>query len=419
MSVGDTTSLWQSKTFLTAWAAHSTSTVGTAVTSLALPIVAITALNASTLEVGILRAVTTIAFLFLALPAGVLVDRTRKKPLMLWCDAVRAAALVTVPLAIVTGGTAMPHLYAVAFTVGTASVVFGIAFDSFRTALVPAALRGDANAKIAATDSFARVSGPGFGAVLVSWLGAGLALLADVLSYVLSFVLLSRVKVGDPPPRAEGRRRGVLADIREGFAFVASNPTLSRITACTAIGNFSLFASGAVTVVFLIRDLHLPPGLVGLLFCLGETGGLLAAFLAPRLTRSVGSARIILVSALCAPVGYLALLATPDNVFLVFGAFMMASSARYVVYDIAQYTYRQSICPPELLGRMNASIRWVVGGASPIGALAGGWLGSVIGARETLGVATTALIGGALLLLASPLRRARDTSEIGPREAAD
>ncbi|MFI9811782.1 MFS transporter [Saccharothrix variisporea] len=417
--MGENASLWHDRTFLTAWVAHSTSTIGTAVTSLALPIVAVTALDASTFEIGILRALTTIAFLFLALPAGVLVDRRRKRPLLLWCDAIRAAVLVTVPVAFLLGGTSISHLYVVAFVVGAASVLSGIAFDSFRTALVPPPLRGEANARIAATDSFARVSGPGFGAGLVAWVGAALAVLVDVLSYLLSFVLLTRVKnVAEPQSRAGGRRRGVLADIREGFAFVRSDPTLSRIVACTAIGNFSLFASGAVTVVFLIRDLGLAPGLVGLVFCLGESGGLLAAFLAPRLTRSIGSARIILVSAVCAPVGYLALFSTPDTVFPVFGAFMIASSARYVLYDIAQYTYRQSICPPDLLGRMNASIRWVVGSASPVGAVVGGWLGLVVGPRTTLGIATTVLIAGSLLLIASPLRRARDIAEIRQPEAA-
>jgi Na+/melibiose symporter-like transporter len=406
-------SLWHNRAFVAMWAAKTTSLMGTEVTSLALPLIAVLLLNASTLDVGILRALATVTFLVVALPAGVLVDRAGKRRLLLWCDGIRMVVLLIIPLAALFGALSMPLLYAVVFVVGGISVLFSVAFDSFRTGLVSVARLGEANAKFAVTESFARVSGPGLGAVLVSWLGAGLAVFADALSYLASFVLLTTIGPNtEPPAREEDGRLGLWADARAGLAFLLSNTVLLRITVCTAIGNFSLLVYNAVTVVYMVRDLRFPPVLVGVLFCIGEIGGLIAGLLAPRLSRLLGSARIIWVSALCAPLGYLAVLAGPGTVLLTFGCFLFASSARYVTYDIAQYTYRQTICPPGMRGRMNASIRWVVGSAAPLGALLGGWMGTVIGPRATLAVATTVLLSGGLLLAISPLRRVRDFTEL-------
>ena len=420
----DSPPLRRNRTFLAVWAGQTVSDLGTQVTTLAIPLVAVLNLHASTFQVGVLRALAMLAFLLVSLPAGPLVDRWRRRSVLLWCDLVRALAMVGLFAALLFDLLAMWQLYTAAFVTGLASVVFGIAFDSYRVGVVPKSRLAEANSMFAVTESVSRFAGPGLGATLVSWAGARAAVLLDALSYLVSFVFLAvwgdhesdRRPAHDKNSR--GGLRGLVREMREGISFVRSERVLSRLTAYTAVGNTALFAGIAVMLVFMVDTLHLSTTTVGLVFMVGEVGGFLAGLAATRLMRAVGSARILWAAALCAPVGFLPVFATPGNAVVVLSLYMLGSSARFVTYDIAQYTYRQSVCPPELLGRMTASIRWVVGTAAAVGSLLGGWLGVVAGPRTTLACAAAVLTAGALLLVLSPLRKARDFEDLAePRQA--
>ncbi|MEU3412255.1 MFS transporter [Streptomyces sp. NPDC006658] len=411
--------LWRNRRFMAAWVGQTVSDLGTQVTTLAIPLVAVLTLHASTFQVGVLRALSMLAFLVVALPAGPLVDRWSRRSVMLWCDLLRALVMVGLPVAVVLDLLAMWQLYVAALLIGFASVVFGVAFDSYRVGIVPKSRLAEANARFAVTESVSRFSGPSIGATLVSWMGAVAALAVDALSYLVSFAFLAKWADDTSEQRedrAQTRRpislRVLVREVGAGISFVRSHHVLSRITAYVAVGNLSLYASIAVMLVFMVESLHMNPAVVGFVFAVGEVGGFLAGLLAARVMRRVGSARTLCLAAVCAPVGYIPMLASPENAVWVLALFMFASSARYVAFDIAQYTYRQSMCPPQLLGRMNASIRWVVGSAGAAGSLTGGWLGVLLSPRLTLAIAATVLTLGALLLLLSPLRQARDFQDL-------
>ena len=193
------------------------------------------------------------------------------------------------------------------------------------------------------------------------------------------------------------------------------HPILKRIVGCTATSNFFSSAYVAVEAVFLVRVLHARPGVIGLVFSLAAVGGLLGGVFAGRIAKRVGSARAIWVSqVLAGPFALLAAFAFPGwGVALVaLGGFAFSLSG--VVYNVGQVSYRQAICPPDLQGRMNASVRFIVWGTMPLGGLAGGILGTLIGVRATVFVAGVGMWASALWLIFSPLFGMRDVPEESP-----
>jgi hypothetical protein len=218
----------------------------------------------------------------------------------------------------------------------------------------------------------------------------------------------------EPPPRAEGIK--LRHEIAEGLTFVTRHPILKRIVACTGTSNFFSNMFGAVEVVFLVRHLHANPTQIGVVYTLGAIGGIVGALLANRLTKWIGSARIVWLSILAtAPFMFVGVFAFPGWGIGLMSVSAAAGGFGSLVYNVAQVSYRQSICPPRLLGRMNAAVRFIVWGTMPLGALAGGVLGSVIGVRETLAVGAGGMVLAAGWVMASPLFGRRDF----PPEEAD
>jgi MFS family permease len=217
-----------------------------------------------------------------------------------------------------------------------------------------------------------------------------------------------------PAPRAGGIR--LRDEIREGLTFVVRHPILSRIVGCTGTFNFFTSAYAAVEVVFLVRTLHATPSVIGLIYSLAAIGGLLGAVIANWLARRVGSARIVwLVLVVTGPPVFLGPLAFRGWGVVLIGLAGFSLGFGSVVYNVAQVSYRQSICPPALLGRMNASVRFIVWGTMPLGGLVGGALGSWVGVRPTLFVAAAGSCSAVLWVITSPLFGRRDF----PTEEAD
>lgn len=409
-----TSTLWRDRNFMAMWAGQTISEMGSAITGLALPLLAITMLGAGTGQVGILQACSAASFLLASIPAGVLVDRSRKRILMVATDLGRFLLLAIIPITAWLGEVQLWHLYVIAFLTGVLGVVFGIAYHSYFPIFVAKPALPDANAKISTTEAVARVSGPSLSAFLVGLIGAAATILVDALSFLFSAVSLLFLKVGDDVARPTGKRINIRAEAREGFRLVGADSVLARTAICTIGSVFCLSMSGAVLVYFLIRDLGISATSVGVVFGVGEAGGLLVAVFAGRIMRRVGSARIMWLAVLASPAGYLAAVSGKGNAVVLVSLFMVLSSARFVLFDIAQYSYRQMACPLENLGKANATIRLGVGTASALGALAGGWLGAVIGARATLAVSTTLLCLAALPVLWSRLRTTRDVTDLAP-----
>lgn len=384
------------------------SQVGAQVTLVALPLVAVLQLDASAFEVGLLTAAETAAFLLIGLPAGAWVDRMRRLPLLIRTDLVRAAAIGSVPAAALAGILTMAQLYAVALFTGIATVFFDVAHQSFLPRILDRDQLVAGNGALETVRSSAQVAGPGLGGGLVQILGAPLAVITDALSYIVSAWFLSRIRAAEPRPET-APSTSLRAQVAEGLAFVLRHPILRMIALATAVANLFTAMLIAVQTVFLIRVLDLPPGALGLMLSTEAVGGLAGALCAGALARRVGQARVIWLSLLLTgPFAVLWPLAGPGLGAIWFAVGSAAVFFGGVVYNVAQVSFRQTLCPDELLGRMNATMRFMVWGTMPLGALAGGAVAQAAGPRAALWACAAGLLLVPLPLLLSPLRRMRD-----------
>ncbi len=391
------------------WSGQTVSETGSAITLVALPLVAVTVLGAGPFETGLLNASASAAFALIALPAGAVVDSLRKRRLMLWCDVARTVVIASVPLIAWLGYLRMWQLYVVAGTAGVLTVFFDIAYQSYIALLLDPDQLVDGNGKLGSTQYLAYVCGSGLGGGLASLLGATRAVGVDAASFGVSAVSLAFIRSKESAPKPRARDRRLRDEIAEGLRFVLGQRILRRIVCCTATSNLGISIAGAVNVIFLVRVLRVPIGYVGLLLASATVGGILGGLVAGRLAARFGSARIIWVSfAGFSWAGLLVPLAAPGWRLALYAIGWSVFSAAAVVYNSGQMAYRQSVCPPELLGRMNASIRWIVWGIGPLGALLGGTLGSWIGIRPTLWVGMGCIFAAGLWVIFSPLRGMRD-----------
>lgn len=400
--------LWFHPDFRRLWAGDTISQTGNFVGQTVIPLLAATALAATPFEMGLLTAAENAAFLLIGLPAGVWVDRMRRRPLMLRADFTRAALLLTVPIAWWAGVLALTQLIVVALLVSAATVFFDVSYQSYLPSLVGRERLLEGNAKLQASQSGAQVVGPGLGGGLAQLAGAANGVLATGLGYLASGLFLLRIKAPEPEPEPHGTAR-LRTQIAEGMRFVFGNPTLRPITLCTATANLGNTIFQAMLILFLTRNLGLSSAAVGGLLTVLGVGGVAGALAAGWCTRRIGQARSIwLIPLLTWPFQALVPLAAPGwRLALVpIGAAVMSFGV--IVYNVAQVSYRQAICPDRLLGRMNATVRFVVWGTMPIGGLIGGGLGEWLGVRGTLWAGCAALAVPTALLVFSPLRRMRD-----------
>ncbi|MFS4106176.1 MFS transporter [Streptomyces sp. PD-S100-1] len=389
--------------------------LGAQVTLVALPLVAVLELDASAFQVGLLTAAETAAFLLVGLPAGALTDRMRKRPLMIRADLVRAVAMASIPAAALAHVLTMTQLYAVALVTGVATVFFDVAHQSYLPHILPRDQLVAGNGALETVRSTAQVTGPGLGGGLVQLVGAHLAVVTDALGYALSAFFLLRVEQPEekPEPTAGASLR---KEIGEGVRFVVGHPLLRVIALTTALANLCAAVLMATQTVHLVRVVGLKPGALGLVLSASAVGGLLGALCAGRIAARLGQARVILLSVLVT--GPFAVL-WPLSGHGALGAVLFATGSAVlafggVVYNVAQVSFRQGLCPPRLLGRMNATLRFLMWGTLPLGALLGGALAESYGPRTALAWCAAGFLAVPLPLLFSPLRRMRDLP--GPRE---
>ncbi|MFD7028616.1 MFS transporter [Streptomyces sp. NPDC059917] len=386
--------------------------VGAQVTLVALPLVAVLELKAPAFQVGLLTAAETAAFLLIGLPAGAWVDRMRKLSLMIRADVVRCLAMASVPLAAVADALTMAQLYVVALVVGVATVFFDVAHQSYLPVLLPREHLVAGNGALETVRSSAQVAGPGLGGGLVQLVGAHLAIVADAIGYAVSALFLLAIRrpesKPEPVPGASLRK-----EVGEGLRFVLGHPLLRVIAVTTGLGNFFTAMLMATQTVFLVRVLDLAPAAIGGMLSASAVGGLAGALCAGRLARRFGQARIIWLSSLVT--GPFALLWPLSGKGAAAALFAVASGAVFfgaVVYNVAQVSFRQTLCPPRLLGRMNATLRFLMWGTLPLGALVGGAVADASGARAALWICAVGFLLVPVPLLLSPLRRMRELPEV-------
>ncbi|MDX8053966.1 MFS transporter [Lentzea sp. BCCO 10_0798] len=390
------------------WAGQTASVVGGQVSDVSVRLLAATALAATPFQLGLLSAAQTIGFLLIALPAGVLADRVRRRPVLIACDLLRAGLLALVPLLWWFDLLAFPQLLVVVFAAGLAQVVFDVTYQSYVPALVGRTALVTANGRLESSRSTAVAAGPALGGVLSQALGAANAVFLTSVGYLASAFLLSRIPVVEERPvRAE--KRSLRTEIAEGLKFVLGNRLLRATTAAATIFNFSYGITQPLVVVLLVGELRLSESMVGLMLALAGVGGLIGALVAGRIADSIGRSRAIWVSEFaCVPAFLLLPLTFPGWGLAFFAAGFFLLHLILSVFNVSNLSFRQAICPDHLLGRMNASVRFLMWGALPLGAVVGGVLGTALGARWSLVIAAAGFLCAALVLLASPLRKLRD-----------
>jgi MFS family permease len=403
-----TAGLWRHRDFRQLWAAETVSQTGTQVTQLALPVVAVTVLAASPFEMGVLSALETAAFLLIGLPAGAWVDRWRRKRVLVANDLVRALALASLPVAWAMHALGLPQLFVVAAITGAATVFFDVAYQSYLPALVARDQIVDGNGKLETSRAVAQVAGPGLTGVLLRVVSAPVLISVDAVSFLFSALFIGRIRTPDVVPD-RATRRPLRVEIAEGLSFVVRHPLLRRIVACTGTSNLFSAITYTLLVLYALRTLHLSQSTLGLVLSAGAIGGLLGAVVASPFARLVGEGRAIPLSVLlllpfaaCAP---LAVLGAPA---VLLAASSFGFSWGSVVYNVTQVSFRQRLCPPHLLGRMNASVRFLVFGTMPLGGLLGGVLGSWLGIVPALWIGVAGQVLAALPVTLSPLMGMRD-----------
>ena len=405
-------SLLRNRDFRLLWAGQTISRAGTEVSVLALPLIAIQILDATTFEVGSLTAVETLPFLLVGLPAGAWVDRMRRRRVLIAADIGRLVALGSIPIASAFASITLVHLFVVAFVTGVFTVFFDVAYQSYLPELVGRDQLVDGNAKLAASESTAHVVGPGIGGALINWVGASTAVMADALSYAASFLCLIVIRTPAEVPDRGENPTSLVTDIWEGLRFVWRENRIRAVAFCTATSNLFSAVMGAVVLLLMTRVLGFSGGKIGLIFAVSGLGAVLGSVIAPWLSRRFGVGRAILLSIALGGIGPFLIAGSTGSLAAVtialgFGIMSLTS----VAYNINQVSVRQALCPRRLQGRMNASVRFMVWGTLPLGGFLGGALGSIIGIRATLWVAAVGQATAFLWLLPSPIPTMKEIPE--------
>jgi MFS family permease len=407
--------LWRHSDFLRLWGASTISQLGSQVTLLALPLAAVLVLDASAFQVALLTTFDFLPFLLFGLPAGVWVDRLARRPVVIATDVGRAVALLTIPLAYALDVLTLGQLYAVGFTVGVLTVFFELAHTSYLPSLVQREQLIDGNSKLEVSRSGAYIAGPGLGGVLVGFLTAPGAIVVDAASFIASAVLVLRIRAREQWAASAGVRTGLRRELGEGLRYVARNRYLWPIASCTAVLNLFWNAAFAVYFVFLARELDLSAAVIGLVLTLGNVGWLAGALVAGRVTERLGVGWTLAGSAfLFGPSGVLIALAPESEPLPFLIAAQALGSFAGVLYNITSMTLRQSVTPERLQGRTVGAIRTVVWGVTPLGALLGGALASVVGLRATFWIAAVGSAAAALPIVLSSARSLRRMPEPEP-----
>ncbi|MFF5085124.1 MFS transporter [Actinoplanes sp. NPDC000266] len=390
------------------WLGQSTSRFGSAVTAIAMPLVAVGVLGASTFQVALLPAAVWLPWLLVGLPAGVWVDRLPRRPVLIACDAVSLVLFVSVPIAASLHALTMAHLLGVALLAGTASVFAETASPVYLASLLSPDRLADGNARLQGSEAAAQVAGPGVGGLVAQAFGAVTGLLVDAVSFLVSIACLLALRHREPP-RPAAPRRAVRSEAAEGLRFLAHDPYLRTMAAFGAAGNLALTGYQSILVVFLVREIGADPGTAGLVVAAMSCGGLLGALAAGAMARRFGTAYgMVACQAGAAPFALLIPLAGPGPrlAFAVVGG--VVAGAGIVAGNIIKDSFRQLYTPRPLLGRVITAMQLVNYGAIPLGALLGGSLGVTLGLRPTLWLMAASLVLATTILLTSPIRTHRD-----------
>jgi predicted MFS family arabinose efflux permease len=399
--------LWLSADFGKLWLGQGVSELGSSISSLAIPTLAVLSLHAGPLEVGILAALQKLPFPFVALVAGVFVDRLPKRVVLIVCDIGRAAVLGAIPVAALSGHLEIGLLYGAALAKGVLTVFFDLAYLSYAPILVGREDLSAANARLDTNFAVANVVGPGLGGLLVQAIGAAQAVAADAASFIFSVGSLLAIR-HEEPAAAASQGGSVRAELAAGVRYVFGNLVLRAQILTIAMTVVGISFLDGILFPFAYRDLHLTPGELGLALTLGGLAGFPGVWLGPRMARVVGLGPAIVIGFSVFPLVMLLFpLARVLPAVPVIAGLMAIGTLFGAAGDLNQLTLRQTLTPDPYLGRMNSIFRSVVWGAIPLGNFLGGFLGSAVGITDTFWIGGLLALIGCLAMWLSPVGRLR------------
>jgi predicted MFS family arabinose efflux permease len=405
------TGLWHNADFMKLWLSETISVFGSAVGGLAYSILAAVSLHASPTQMGILAAANSLPWLLIGLFAGVWVDRFRRRPVLMIANLGRALLVGAIPLLMITNLLTIEYLYVSNFFYGALTVFFDIAYQSYLPSLIKREDLTEGNSKMEVSRSASHIAGPGLGGIFIQYLGVSIAIVVDAVSFVVSAVLLNRIRNSETPPERPQQSRSIWQEIREGLSALFNNIYMRSSLGNIATFNLCYGIVSAVYVLFLTRDLQLQPVSIGIIYTASGPGALVGALIAGRLTQRLGLGPTLVGTAFLSGIVMLLipLAGGPQMLaiaLLIAGQFLL--SLIVLVYSVNGISLRQAVTPDRLLGRMTASMRFLTWGVNPVGALLGGLSGEMIGLRGTLWVAALGAMTGFLWIWFSPVRQLRE-----------
>ena len=393
--------------------AQTVSVLGSQVSHIAFPLIAVDVIQASNGLIALMEGAFLLPFVIFSLPVGALLDRRTRRPVMVAMDFVRTGVLLLVPLSYALGALSMPVLYVALFVIGLATLIYDVANQSYLPELLRGPRLAEANSRMMVIDSGASVAGPPIAGLIVGRLGGPIAIVIDSISYLASALMLRQVRhVETPPQVVDGKARTRLRDeIREGLAWVLGHKHLrGNATAALLFNFFGAIANGAVMIAFGRRELLLPTELLGLILGAGVIGLLVGSIFSRAIAERIGVGRSIIIGGALIPVMPLGL-AFLDSSMGVAPITLAAIGAQIIsffgaaLFHTNQVTYRQLVTPKALLGRMNASMKWVMLVGMPLGAVAGALIAEHYGLRAALYASAIGIVVAPIPLLLSGIAR--------------
>src|SRR3989442_11719510 len=400
--------LWRHRDFLLLWGGQSVSRIGDQFPGLAVPYMAGYILLASPVEMGILGAAGTVPFLLFGLLVGVWVDRRQRRSVLILADVGRGAMIATIALLGIANLLQLVSLYVLSFFIGVLTVFFDVAYQAYLPALVERQQLVDANSKLETSNTLASTAGPTLAGAVIEVFRAPFAMLFDAASFFVSAGSLVAIRKRETPPE-RSNRESILSQIREGLQIVLRDRRLRHIAACTGWSNF--FTSAVFSALFLLflRELGFRALSIGILFGVSSIGGILGAVVSGRIAKRIGVGPAIILGGVLFGIPTLPLaFVTPEIALPALIAMLGTSFFGNLLYNINQVSFRQAIVPIRLQGRLNATMRTIVWGTLPLGALAGVLLGEAIGLRPAMLLGLVAGGFAFLWVLFSPVRQIRE-----------
>lgn len=404
----------ESKNFNLFWIAQTISIFGSQITVVGLPLTAIYFLQANSFEMGIFQALATLPFFLFSLFVGVWIDRSKKKYILLFCNIMMAMVLLFIPLGGYFNFLDLTIFYIVVFFAGTFSMIFELAYLSYLPLMVSKNNISKSNSRLEISRTILDVSGPAIAGNIIAILTAPIAIIIDIFCYLISSIFLVKIKFKEPTITKEIKPPNIFKQIYEGIQVLFKSNILRSISLSTASLNFFRTAFDTIFILYLAKIVHISPTQIGLILGIGSIGGVAGALLATKISNKIGIGKSIIISTLIIWIGGMTVpfSSSVSFSFIIIIIGLMLLNFGNTMYFITQVSLRQSITPPQLLGRINASNRFLTRGAMPLGGIFGGFLGVITSLHTALIIITFGYISATFILYLSSVKNVRTISDV-------